>query len=64
MVEEDSRADFRRAKGSPDKNAAPLESGGGSRANVKRFVKEKGPEIAKAAVMIGMLVFNVVSLCC
>jgi hypothetical protein len=64
MPEQDYGADSRLNKGSPDKNATPLESGGSFRAKGKSFMKEKGPEIAKVAVTIGVLVFNVVSFCC
>lgn len=61
MVEQNYRADSRPSK---DKNAAPLQSDGSSRAKAKKFMKEKGPRIAKAAVTIGVFVFNVVSFCC
>jgi len=64
MVERDYRTDSRPAKDNPDKNTAPLQSGGNSRTEAKRFIKEKGPRIARAAVTIGVFVFNVVSVCC
>jgi hypothetical protein len=64
MVEDDYRADFRPAKDSSDKNAAPSQSSGSSRVKAKRFMKEKGPEIARAAVTIGVLVLNAVTFCC
>jgi hypothetical protein len=60
-VEQDYRADSKPAK---DNDTAPLQSDLSSRAKAKKFVKEKGPGIAKAAVTIGVLVFNVASLCC
>ena len=34
------------------------------RTKAKQLAKEKGPQIAKAAVTICMFVFNVVSVCC
>ncbi|GAB7334894.1 hypothetical protein MBLNU13_g06786t1 [Cladosporium sp. NU13] len=55
------QASFRPAK---DSNKEPLQSGGRSWAKAKKFLKENGPRMAKAAVMIGMFVFNVVSVCC
>lgn len=61
MVEEVFRVNSRPAK---DNDTAPLRSGGRSRAKVKRFMKEKGPEIAKAAITLSVLVLNVVTFCC
>jgi hypothetical protein len=57
MVEDDYRADFKPAKDSS-------ESSGSSRVKAKRFMEEKGPEIARAAVTVGVLVLNAVTFCC
>lgn len=64
VAEQDHQADFRPAKDSSDKNAVPLQSSGGSRAKAKRFMKERGSEVARAAVTIGVPVLNVVTFCC
>ena len=47
-----------------DNNTKPLHRGGRSRAKAKKFLKEKGPRMVRAAVMTGMFVFNVVSASC
>jgi len=64
MVEQDYRADSRPAKDNPGKNTTPLQSRGSFRAKAKRFTQKKGSRIARAAVTIGVFVFNVASVCC
>lgn len=52
------------SKPAKDDSMEPLQRGGRSRAKAKKFLKEKGPRMAMAAVMIGMFVFNVSWVCC
>ena len=64
MVQPDCLPESRPTKESLDKTTTPSQKGGKFRAKTKGFVKKKGPRLAKAAVMVGVFVFNVVSFCC
>ena len=58
MIEQGCLADCRSAE---DKNTKPPRGGSSSRAKAKMLLEEKGPLIARATVIIGMFMFNVVS---
>lgn len=61
IIEQDYRADSRATE---DKNTKIPRGSSSSRAKAKILSKEKGSRLARAAVIIGMFMFSVVSVCC
>lgn len=61
IIEQDDRAD---SEATEDENTKPPLGSSSTRAKAKILLKEKGPRLARAVVIIGMFIFNVVSVCC